>query len=70
MPGVSLVPHPLSANVLVVLCGASYLKSCSAFSADFCMRAIPSYPDVMGICGSVTLTLNRSDPVTNHRVFV
>jgi Uma2 family endonuclease len=73
MAGASLVHSHLSANVLTLLRGAVRPKGCSAFGADLRVKTpsgLFTYPDVMVVCGPISLTPDRPDTVTNPWVIV
>lgn len=73
MAGASLAHNHLSANVLTLLRGAVRPQGCSAFGSDLRVKTpagLFTYPDVMVICGSIALTRDRPDTVTNPCVIV
>ncbi len=73
MAGASVVHNHLSANVLTLLRGAVRLKGCSAFGSDLRVKTpdgLFTYPDVMVVCGPISLTRDRPDTVTNPSVIV
>ena len=68
MAGASLAHNHLSANVLTLLRGSVRLKGCSAFGSDLRVKTpdgLFTYPDVMVVCGPISLTRDRPDTVTN-----
>lgn len=73
MAGASLAHNHLSANVLTLLRGAVRAKGCSAFGSDLRVKTpggLFTYPDVMVVCGPISLTRDRPDTVTNPCVIV
>jgi Uma2 family endonuclease len=73
MAGASLAHNHLSANVLTLLRGSVRPKGCSAFGSDLRVKTpdgLFTYPDVMVVCGPVSLTRDRPDTVTNPCVIV
>lgn len=73
MVGASLAHNHLSANVLTSLRGAVRQKGCSAFGSDLRVKTpdgLFTYPDVMVVCGPISLAQDRPDTVTNPCVIV
>jgi YD repeat-containing protein len=73
MAGASLTHNHLSANVLTALRGAVRPKGCSAFGSDLRVKTpdgLFTYPDVMVVCGPISLAQDRPDTVTNPWVIV
>jgi Uma2 family endonuclease len=73
MAGASLAHNHLSANVLTLLPGFVRPKGCSAFGSDLRVKTpdgLFTYPDVMVVCGPVSLTRDRPDTVTNPCIIV
>lgn len=73
MAGASVAHNHLSANVLTLLRGAARSKGCSAFGSDLRVKTsdgLFTYPDVMVVCGPISLTRDRPDTVTNPSVIV
>lgn len=73
MAGASLAHNHLSANVLTLLRGSVRPKGCSAFGSDLRVKTpdgLFTYPDVMVVCGPISLTRDRPDTVTNPCVIV
>jgi len=73
MAEASLAHNHLSANVLISLRGSVRPKSCSAFGSDLRVKTpdgLFTYPDVMVVCGPISLTRDRPDTVTNPCVIV
>src|SRR5262245_61157563 len=73
MAGASLAHNHLSANVLTSLRGAVRPKGCSAFGSDLRVKTpdgLFTYPDVMVVCGPISLAQDRPDTVTNPCVIV
>lgn len=73
MAGASLAHNHLSANVLTALRGAVRPRNCSAFGSDLRVKTpdgLFTYPDVMVVCGPVSLSQDRPDTVTNPQVIV
>jgi len=73
MAGASLAHNHISANVLSVLRSAVRPRGCSAFGSDLRVKTpdgLFTYPDVMVVCGTVALTADRPDTITNPCVIV
>jgi Uma2 family endonuclease len=71
--GASLAHNHLSANVLTLLRGSVRPKGWSAFGSDLRVKTpdgLFTYPDVMVVCGSISLIQDRPDTVTNPSVIV
>jgi Uma2 family endonuclease len=71
--GASLAHNHLSANVLTSLRGAVRPKGCSAFGSDLRVKTpggLFTYPDVMVVCGPISLAPDRPDTVTNPCIIV
>ncbi len=73
MAGASLAHNHISANVLSVLCSAVPPHGCSAVGPDLRVKTpdgLFTYPDVMVVCGTIALTSDRPDTITNPCVVV
>jgi len=73
MAGASLAHNHLSANVLTLLCGSVRPKGGSTFGSDLRVKTpdgLFTYPDVMVVCGPISLTRDRPDTVKNPCIIV
>ncbi|MBM4256927.1 MAG: Uma2 family endonuclease [Deltaproteobacteria bacterium] len=73
MAGASLAHNHISANILSVLRSAVRSHGCSAFGSDLRVKTpdgLFTYPDVMVVCGTIALTADRPDTITNPAVIV
>jgi len=71
--GASLAHNHLGANVLTSLRSAVRSKGGSAFGSDLRVKTpggLFTYPDVMVVCGPISLAQDRPDTVTNPCVLV